>query len=254
MNLDFGQIAYNLLKNIEKVIFFILGLIWVIMSVTLIIKWSAKEEASGVAIEIELPSAKEPAEETDWRQRWQAYIARLKEHEGLSKYKSLLARDIFAREHKRVVMPVNKNDEQIEIKVKAPFPLVLKKIKVIRFPLTYKGFIELPNGKLLAQINWGQKTYLVKEGDKIGDYNIKKLTKEKAEITWGKNNSIILESGNPPIIQEFEAIIYHILERRYYNRVKKGEKIGGIEILEVTNDGVKVLFEGEEKFLEKEKP
>ncbi|MFH0839318.1 MAG: Amuc_1100 family pilus-like protein [Candidatus Omnitrophota bacterium] len=103
----------------------------------------------------------------------QAPIVKTIDPQQLVAYNALIQRDIFNKYEPPEV--IKKAAEEKKAKIEQSLPL-------------YKGFIELPDGTLIAQINLQNKTYFAKEGDTILDYIVvRSITKEGLELRNSKD-------------------------------------------------------------------
>ena len=55
-------------------------------------------------------------------------------------------------------------------------------IRLEPLALIYKGRIEQHDGSLIAQVNWAERTYFVKEGESIDGWHIKSITADALEV------------------------------------------------------------------------
>ncbi len=207
MSLDIVQLGFKLLKNLEKVIFFTLGLAWVIMSMTLVIKFSSSDQG-GVITEVEMPRG-EVVESTEGQAQWQDYAGRLKDPEKFSayeEYKKIARKGIFKPEKKREIAVVD--DKKID---NIPLPdealaFRFDKVIIAPFPIKYMGMFKIGD-KLTAQINWGSDTKFVSEQDKIKQYTVNKISQEEVEVEDAGGKKVILPYKQQIYNEELKAAL-----------------------------------------------
>ncbi len=135
--------------------------------------------------------------------------------------KSDFARDIFIEQ--------KETEQSVDILVKEILfaPLILK----------YMGFIERDNGDVIAQINFGQKTFFVKVGDKVDTWVIVGIEKDKV-IVLGVEG----EEKRLPIREKvFSSKPYAVLSSKASGKSQKlyiGDSFEQYKVLDIKDNTV----------------
>ena len=231
MSLDIVQLGFKLLKNLEKVIFFTLGLAWVIMSMTLVIKFSSSDQG-GVITEVEMPRG-EVVESTEGPAQWQDYAGRLKDPEKFSayeEYKKIARKGIFKPESNKIIKPDENGGTENTVIQLPDETLSFRYNEVIiePFPIKYKGMFKI-GAKLTAQINWGKKTYFSCEQNKIENYIITRVCAESVELEDSAGKKVILSYQKETYCEELKAKL-SVIYKLGREELKEYEVVQGQEI------------------------
>jgi len=240
VNLDFGQIGYQILKNFEKVVFYALGLIWFFMCLTLFIQSGTGKDRS--IVEIELPHVA-PADITEGQKEWQEDLEKIRDPGKFSVYKTytgLRRTDIFSKYENEG--PV----EHIVKRTTGGISFYCSKIIIDPFPIKYMGVFDV-GGKLTAQINWAKETYFKSEQEKIKNYTVTRITAESVEVEDISGKKMVLPYKEETYDTEFRAVMvvkYVLGDKEELNEytVLTGDKVGpeeySLEIVMVNREDV----------------
>jgi hypothetical protein len=204
-----------ILKNIEKIIFAIFLVCFIVIVMTT--KTGLIKEVEPIRYPKMPKEFNVPKEEHLQFEKYDELIKKVRRPKTLSDYSSLGERNIFYK-YQEPKPP------------QAPF--VVKKIQAIPLGLIYQGVIELSRNRLIAQINFEGKTYFLKEGDVFADYEIKEITKDYCVVLDAKGKKIRLPYKRRVFSKEFEAQIYDPQSKNLLN-VKRGFKIREYGILDI---------------------
>ncbi|MBM3254501.1 MAG: hypothetical protein FJZ16_09630 [Candidatus Omnitrophica bacterium] len=103
--------------------------------------------------------------------------------QAMTLYNILFKRDIFNR-FERIIEGYAESSVTTKERVA---PVILP---------DYRGLIELPDGTLIAQVNFQNRTYFVEKGDKFLDYMVDAITKESLELTNLKTSKTLILNIN----------------------------------------------------------
>ncbi len=215
------------MKDKYKIIAIILFVIWLPLMWKSATIFSPKEVALSGGEE-EGPGA--PAAEQEVDNPYLVIIEQLKSPYPISRYKTLFDRNIFIKQEARPI-------------AFTPDNLTLLSAEPVNLPFMYKGYIQTPMGAIIAQINWGGKTYFVKKGDRFKDFRVMEIDKKMVRIE-GKEGQLILDFKKPVKGKEFIAKLSNSLNSKI-SEVRKGDEIYGYKILDITPNSV-ILY-GEDK-------
>lgn len=158
-------------------------------------------------------------------------IERLKSPFPESRYDTLIkGRNIFV---KPVPPPI----------VITPENFTLLSVEAVTLPFIYNGYIQTPDGTIIAQINLSGKTYFVKKGGRFKDYRVTEIEKRMVKIE-GKEGSMILDLKKPVKGKEFVAKFSNSLDNKVFE-VRRGEEAYGYKVLDIKANSV-ILY-GREK-------
>jgi hypothetical protein len=154
----------------------------------------------------------------------------LKSPFAFSRYQPLIDKNIFVK-------------PEIQPEVFTPDKLKLVSVSAVPLPFMYNGFIEKSDGTRVGQINWAEKTYFIKKGDKFKDYKVLEINSKIIKIE-NKDGQIILEYKKPAKSKELVAKLRNSMDDKEFE-VKKNDEVGGYKILDIRADSV-VLY-GQDK-------
>lgn len=186
-----------------------------------------KEAAPPVEVNHEPTTvSKEPEGQLIDTKVYASIAERLRAPFDISRYKGLISRDIFVKPEKPPV-------------VFSPEKLKLVSVEPTTLPFIYLGYIQTATGTIIGQVNWGDKTYFLKKGDKFKDYKVIEIEKKRL-ITEGREGQLILEFKKPAKGKELVAKLYNELDERTYE-MRKGEELNNYKILDITQESVVLL-------------
>lgn len=225
------------MKGINKITTLILFIVWL-----LVIWWTfwvspPKETSLPVELNSEgISSSKEQSEGLDEAANYAFIINQLKAPFNISRYQELFTRNIFVKPEK-------------PIEVLTPESLKLVAVERVTLPFIYNGYIETPNGTIIGQVNWAEKTYFVKKGEKFKDYKVIEI-QQKRLIVEGKEGQLVLEFKKPGKGKEFIIKLCNELDGKIYE-LRKGDEISGYKILDITSDSVVIWGKNKEWVIKK---
>jgi len=211
-----------LVKNIEKLIFFIL----VVILILAIVAYKSGFFLRCPDIEKKLSNVEfvEPPDKIEGLDKYKKAIIDLQKKGEFSQYDKYFQNDGFTR----------------YIELPPPQPLFeLRSIKRLPLDIIYNGFIEYTGG-VVGQINIGGTTYFVRKGEKIQDYEIIDLTGSYAVVKDSKGKEIKLPLRVRLFSDKYEATIFLNNEDKTI-KVRKGDVIKNFRVLDISPNYV-VLF------------
>lgn len=121
-----------------------------------------------------------------------------------------------------------------------PLPLFeFKSAEILYLDIMYKGFIESTAG-MVGQIKIGERTYFVKEKEKIAEYKIIKLRRNYMQIEDAQGKQIKLPLREKIMSNEYEAILY-LPRKEKTIKIKVGDSIKSFEVLDISRTYVVLL-------------
>ncbi|MFH1857265.1 MAG: hypothetical protein ABH836_08620 [Candidatus Omnitrophota bacterium] len=212
-----------ILKNVEKIIFGIFVLLFITVFVV------ARLGAIRRVEKVNFPKANKTVgiseEERVKFENYDKIIGEARKPESLGKYEFFKQRDFF-HEYEEAVLP-----EQ---------PFIVKEIKQIPLNIIYKGLIELSKDKVIAQVNFNDKTYFLKEGESFGEYTLRETTKDFCVISSNENKEMKLPYRQEIFGDEYEAVLYDTKTKNLFN-IKKDFKIREYQVLDIKSGHVVLL-------------
>jgi hypothetical protein len=230
------------MKGIYKIITAVLFVVW------LAVIWKAPTILSpkGVALSTEedtsaLSSEGNPAAPQNGRSEqgkegisYLDIIDRLKSPFPASRYEGLITRNIFLRPEKpRSVL--------------TPESLTLLSVQPVRLPFFYNGFIQTPDGAIIGQITWSDKTYFVRKSGKFKDYKVIDIDKTVMIVEDKDRQRMVLDYKKPVKGTELVAKLYNPMEDKTYE-VRKEDYISEFKILDIKTDSV-ILYEQNKQWI-----
>ncbi|GEM_PF-2773244 len=82
-------------------------------------------------------------------------------------------------------------------------------IRLEPLALVYKGRIEQQDSSLIAQVNWAERTYFVKEGESIDGWHIKSITADALEVQNVEKEILTLPYLKTTYRKERVAVIFN---------------------------------------------
>ena len=161
-----------------------------------------------------------------------------KNPEKVPYYDTLLDKDIFslAKERSSLLPP-------------GPISIIDKPFKVLSvepasFELIYNGYLVLANGEMVAQLNFGERTYLARRGEVAEGWVLDGLNASSATLSSSDGEKVILEFKKPMPTQQLIATILDLASQEMVS-VQKGEMVGdGYLVLDIKDTYV-VLSKGD---------
>lgn len=166
-------------------------------------------------------------------------IGRLKSPFSASRYNGLTERNIFIKPEKpRAVF--------------SPDSLELLSVQAVRLPFIYNGFIQTPDGAIIGQITWLDKTYFVKKGGKFKDYKVIDIDKTAMTVEAKDGQHVVLDYKKPVKGTELAAALYDPMEEKTYE-VRKEDYISEFKILDIKSDSVIIYGQNRQWIINKER-
>jgi hypothetical protein len=101
----------------------------------------------------------------------------------------------------------------------------------------YMGFIEKSSAEYIAQINWASKTYFVRKGDKIKEWSISEVDKEKV-VVESKSGEVIALPLQQKVLSEKPFARVYIYSTDSDKKITIGDEVEGHKVLDITKDTV----------------
>ncbi len=222
------------MKNVYKIMTFVLGVVWIIVILKAFAP-SSKSAEVGSAEAIGMIKAVKDKDAADLGP-YSSTLERIKSPYAISRYQDLLARNIFVRPE---APPV----------VFTPNDLKIVSIEAVNLPFIYVGFIQTSSGTIIGQVNWSGKTYFVKKGEKLKDYKVTDVDTRtmKLENRGGRLNLKLKETVKG---KEFVATLYNSMDDKTYE-VRRDDDVKGYKILDIKADSVIVYGQNKEWVINK---
>lgn len=213
----------DIFYNLEKLIFF--GLIAI--AVLIIGAYQAGLFLQGIDIEEEISSVDfiQPPGKVMGLRPYEAVIETVNQDTDFGEYAQYFKRNSF----KEFVIPP------------PPLPMFeIRSVKQLYVNAVYKGFIESVAG-IVGQIQIGERTHFVREGDEIKGYRIDRLRRSYAMIRDIRDDKDIrLPIRERVLSDEFEAVLYLPRDKKVV-KTKIGDKIENFRVLDISTDYVVLL-------------
>lgn len=223
--------------NINKITTLILAFVWLFVMWKALLSPPSKIVVSTYESNSEGKATSEELTETlDDIKFYTTILERLKAPFDMTRYQRLLTRNIFIKPEKPLI-------------VFSPGSLKLVSVEPIILPFIYKGYIQTASGTIIGQVNWGDKTYFIKKGDKFKDYKVIDIQR-RAITVEGKEGQLILEFKKPAKGKELIAKVYNELDQKTYE-LRKEEELNDYKILDITADSVVLWGENKEWVIKK---
>ena len=101
----------------------------------------------------------------------------------------------------------------------------------------YKGHIEKSSGVMIAQINWGERTFFVQEGDAMKEWRVSAVNKERVIVHGSEGEELILPL-NQQVFSTKPYAIFGFFANDNEMKVKVGDTIEGYKVLDITQAAV----------------
>ncbi|MFH1778525.1 MAG: hypothetical protein ABH847_00620 [Candidatus Omnitrophota bacterium] len=223
--------------NINKIITLILALVWLFVMWKALLSPPSKIVVPAYESNSEGKATSEESTETlDDIKFYTTILERLKAPFDITRYQGLLTRNIFIKPEKPLI-------------VFSPESLRLVSVEPIVLPFVYKGYIQTASGTIIGQVNWGEKTYFIKKGDKFKDYKVIDIQRKTLTVE-GKEGLLFLEFKKPAKGKELIAKVYNELDQKTYE-LRKEEELNNYKILDITADSVVIWGENKEWVIKK---
>jgi hypothetical protein len=211
-----------LLSNIEKVVFGVL----IAISLVVVVVYQGGIYFKGQTIKSQMADLKfsAPPETVEGIEKYEDLLLQLKKSDNLSDYSAYMTRNGFLK--------------FIEPPPEIP-PYELKAVRKTFLDVEYKGFIESLSGTV-AQFKVGNRSYFVKEGDKIEDYMIERVRSDYMLVKTTDGAEYRLPLGEKILSNDYEAALY-ITKTHKTIKVKLGDMINDFKVLDISPNNV-VLF------------
>ena len=118
-------------------------------------------------------------------------------------------------------------------------------IRLEPLALIYKGRIEQHDGSLIAQVNWAERTYFVKEGESIDGWHIKAISSSQLSVQNKEGEILSLPYLETTYRKERIAVIYDGYKHEE-TTVLEGGIIEGYTVSSITENSV--ILSGKETF------
>lgn len=198
--------------------------------------WASTPKETDSAIELNKEEVSEQSEGLDDTASYASILKQLKTPFDISRYQELFTRNIFVKPEKPV-------------EVFTPENLKLISVERVTLPFMYKGYIQTASGGIIGQVNWGEKTYFIKKGEKFKDYKVIEIQRALLTVE-GNEGQLILQLGKPVKGKEFLIKLYNELDGKIYE-LRKGDEISGYKILDITLDSVVIWGKNKEWVIKK---
>jgi hypothetical protein len=116
-------------------------------------------------------------------------------------------------------------------------PFYLKEIMFEPLFFMYKGHIEKSPGVMIAQINWGEKTYFVQKGDRMQNWTILNIEKEHVIVKSDKGEELTLHVHKQTFSKNPYAV-FKMFASENEVKVKVGDQLEGYKVLDIRQDAV----------------
>lgn len=110
-------------------------------------------------------------------------------------------------------------------------------IRLEPLALIYKGRIEQQDGSLIAQVNWAERTYFVKEGESIDGWHIQSITADALEVQNAEKEILTLPYLKTTYRKERVAVIFNEY-KQIESTVLLGGEVEGYTVTAITQDSV----------------
>jgi hypothetical protein len=130
-------------------------------------------------------------------------------------------RDIFVEKQDIVITPL----------------FVLRSIEKEEIPIVFKGSIVRGDEVIIAQINWGNKTYFVKPNEMLKQWLIAEITENFVIIKDTDSKPFTLFLNRVTYSEIMVASVLYTKENKIY-RVKVGDLVDDYKVLDIKNENV----------------
>ena len=111
--------------------------------------------------------------------------------------------------------------------------------------LIYKGRIERPDGAFIAQVNWGDRTYFVRQGEAIDGWQIIRAAPGALTIQHKDGETITLPYLEVTYRKERMAVVYDFRAQKE-DELRAGDALEGYTVTEISEQSV--TFSGKDQF------
>ena len=211
-----------LLSNIEKIVFGFL----IVISLIVVVIYQGRIYIKNETVKNQMAGVKFnfPPEKIEGVKEYEDLVTRLKQSDSIGKYETYLARNGFLK--------------YIEPPPKIP-PFKLKAVRKKYLDAEYKGFIESLSGTV-AQLKVKNRSYFVREGDKIESYTVKRVRNDYMLIMDRESVEYRLPLGEKILSNDYEAALY-VTKTHKTLKVKLGDIVNDFKVLDISPDNV-VLY------------
>ena len=138
----------------------------------------------------------------------------------------------------RDIYPITRNYFAPYIKDKKEVaPFYIKDIVYEPLFFMYRGHIEKSPSELIAQINWGNRTYFVRKDESIKEWRVTNIEKEQVVVINDSKEEIALPL-NKRIFQKKPYAIIGIQSTKDEFKINIGDEVKGYKVLDITKDTV----------------
>ncbi len=232
-------IGYIPRRDIEKFVFKVLFVLWLLF-VTAVIVLSGTLDGRRGDIDRIMGTGSGTRPSSDLKselERYEALLNLAKYPEDVRGYAQCLRRDPFSEYKETVIIPG------------AEYDFVLKSVIQLPLPMVYKGYIELPD-KIIGQINWLDSTRFVEVGSRLNGYLIKAISKNEIEAIDQKGKEIRFNLGKPVFGDDLQAVLYDNISGKTFT-VAPASDIADYKVIDIAPNYVILVSNGEEIRLEK---
>lgn len=220
-----------ILKNIEKIILSVFAISFIIL--VMAAKWGVLKKVEALDLPDVPKEFNMPQADCVQLRNYIELLDKSKAPKEISEYAGLTGRNLFYEYHESE---------------DAAKPFIVKEIKTVPLNFIYKGLIELPSNKVIAQINFENKTYFLKPEEFFAEYQVKEITKERCMVLDAKGKELELPYQKEVSGEEYEALLYDNKTKNSLN-VKKDFKIREYQVLDIKADYVVLLQENGGKII-----
>lgn len=154
----------------------------------------------------------------------QASLRELQQPPSLETYQGRISRDPFFEQ--RAIA-----EDVVEDR------FTLRDIHPIPHPIVFQGYLELPDGRLLGQVNVDRRTALVELEEVVAGYQVTGISKAALDVRTPGGESLRLPYRTPVVSGAFEATL-HDRQAQATLTVRKGFEGQGFRVVEVTAEHV----------------
>lgn len=155
--------------------------------------------------------------------------------EGEATVEATIDRDIFTEKREIIVKPL----------------FELRAVDLEEIPIIFKGSIVRGDKVIIAQINWGNKTYFVKPGEMLKQWLISEITEDFVIIKDPDLKPFTLFLNKITYSEVMTATIMYTTDNKIY-RVKIGDMIDDYKVLDIKKHNVIVSNKNSQIIISKE--